>query len=820
MMGHLRYALRTIVRRPGFSATVILVLALGIGGTTAAFAVFYRVLLRPFASSSGDRLMVIGGAASPPQGDRLSWWRQNHTFQNLAVYQAGALLVASSPPERVSAAVVSASFFQVFGISPILGRAFLPEEETTGRHQAAVLSYEFWHRIYAGRPDALGRELLLDHIPYRVIGVAPAGFGFPGRTELWIPQVSKGQGIRLERTALPGLPAVLQGAMVGLLQAGVTPRQAQADLNILFHRLQRTYAREPVNFGDGIRVRPLKELLVHDARPAVLVLLGAVLFLLLTACANGAGMLLARAASREREIAVRLALGATALDVTGQFLAEALLIALAAGAAGLCVAWWATAGIRNAGPADVPGLREVGIQPATLLFCFAVSLSSAVFLSVAPALAMARRNLAQMLNHPGSHAAGLIGQTARRFFVAAQIALAVVLTCGAGLMARSFLHLLRVDPGFDPRHVALVSLEFSRLEAARPTDSSGGSKDASVAARQPSFSRDSELTRQLLVNAGRLPGGLGAGLAADLPLSGSDPGRLYFDLPNTPTPAGQAACFAVGGGYFTALGIPVLSGRPFQEGDTAAGSKVAIVNRTFARLFLHGSDPAGQYLRLEGEQGGREIVGMVQDVRFARVAEGSEPQIYLPYFQPFADQRLPANFTVIVRTAGDPAQALPALRALLTLVDRDLVSFNPTTMEDVVAGSRSSQRFRTVLLGAFAVFALGLGLTGVYAVTAYSVSLRIREIGVRLAIGATPAMIRRMVLVEGARLGMVAVPLGLALAVWVSRFLSGLLFGVAPTDFRTYLLAALVILGSVIAGCAFPAVRASKIDPAVALRQG
>lgn len=807
LLRDLRHALRALARSPFFTLGVVLVLGLGIGGTTAMFTVIHGVVLRPLPFPEADRLMSIGGAADPPgYDDPLVAWNRNEAFAGLALVRSGGvnLLVDGRGAQRVSAAVVSASFFPVFGVQPVLGRAFAASEERAGHNGVAILGHGLWQRDFGGDAGVLGRSIKVNGVPHSVVGVMPPGFSFPERTDVWVPRAIGRQSLPLGFSEQPDFPWSHR-MMIGRLRAGVIRVRAQAELGALFSRLQ-SYARaRGSSLGEGVRITPLKEVLVRNSRPGLLLLLGAVCFVLLIACSDAAGMLLARAAARQKDLAVRVCLGASRWRIVGQLLAESTVLAILGCGLGLLLTVWVTDVIRMRGPAEIARLGEVSVDRKVLLFALLVSFATGVVVGLAPGLAVLRQNLTQALKDGGFRSAAGARQRVRRMLVTAQVTLALVLSIGAGLMLKSLLRLTEVEPGFRPENV--LTTEF---------DLPGAGYRAGPESVTEEASRIAVFHRRLFEGIERLPGVLAAGSVNVLPLSGRGRGYLYFDLAGKTV--GGGVYHLTSGEYFRALGIPLLSGRWFNQRDARDAPRVVIINQTMARRFWGARNPVGETLDIECSEGRREVVGVVGDVKVSGLAEQPESQFYLPDLQPCGKWDMPRDMTVVVRTTGDAGRTIEGLRAIMRSLDKEVPLFRVKSMQEVVAASVGRPRFHALLVGAFALLGTLLAVLGVYGVVAYSVARRTHEIGIRLSLGALPRDVLRMILEEGVRLATVGILVGLPVAYGLSRWISTLLFGVSAADPVTYLASAVVLLAAVLAGCIVPAWKASKLDPVTAIR--
>ncbi len=791
----LRYALRQLRSHPGFAAVVLLTLGLGIGANTAMFSVVDAVLLRPLPYPEANRLVLLQGhkegigneSASVP--DFLDWKAQSRSFSGMTAFAGASLNLAGSegrPPERLIAARVTSDFFRTLGVGPSPGRGFTREEDRAGAGKVVVLGRSLWKDRFGGDPDVIGRAVTLNGEPYTVVGIAAPGFQFPSWAQAWTPVApqpgSPGQGRRSDFLGV-----------VGRLAPGVTLRTARAEMTAIGRRLERQYPA--TNTGWSVAVTSLRERIVGDVRPALLVLLGAVGLVLLIACANVANLLLARGAARGRELALRSALGARRGRLIGQLLAESLVLSLLGAALGVLLAYWGTRALVGLDPGALPRLGEVRIDGLVLLFALGAAVLTAAVFGLAPALRLARPDLRRALVEGGRSSGMRGGGFLDRGLVAGQVAVALVLLVGAGLLIRSFARLEGVDPGFRARGVltARVSLPESRY---------------------PDDPRMREFWNGLLARLGKLPGVTAAGATSDLPLqSGS---YLSFRIEGRPAPGPDvvqdAVVCAEGGDYFRSLGISLVRGRLPDARDGPEGRPVAVVDRAMARRYWGHDDPIGDRISFDGTRW-YTIVGIVGDVRTESLDRPGYPHAYLSYRQSPRH-----GMALTLRTDGDPAALAGPVRAAVGDIDPTLPVYSVHTMREIVATSILGPRFDVVTLGAFAGLALLLALIGIYGVLSYAVTRRLRELGIRMVLGADRGATLRYVL----RLGMIPVLTGIAIglvgALLSVRVLSGLLYGVAPLDPVTFLLVPAALAAVAALACWIPARRATRVDPIHALR--
>jgi len=801
----IRYGIRMLAKSPGFTAVAVLTLALGIGANAAIFSVVNAVLLQRLPVRAADRLVVIwirnlahGWSRVGPTGrDYLDWREQSKSFEDLFLFEHGSgTITGAGEPEQVTGLRVTTNFGDFFGIKPVHGRTFRLEE-AQGRHNLLILSYGYWQRRFGADPKVIGRGITLNGELYTIIGVLPASFAalFPMDVVVpfdndWVRRVDSDLGV------------------FGRPKPGITLEQASAEMGLIAERIARQRLERK---GWGVVLVPLEAARVEYIRPALLVLLGGVGFVLLIACVNVANLLLARAVSREREVAMRIALGAGRFRLIRQFLAESTLLALAGGGAGLVLALWSTDLLLKVVPSRIPVpnaadavmLPKVHMDARVILFTLMVSLLTGIVFGLVPAFQGAKCDVNESLKEGGrGFLAGREAHRARSTLVVAEAALAVVLVIGAGLMIESFWHLLETNPGFNPSHLLTLRIKL-------PNDA----KDSKY--REP---QKRALTfQQFLSNVQALPGVRSAALTEIIPLSQDDMDMGRFIVkeapPAVPGEAPAADFRDVSPSYFATMGIPLLQGRTFTDHDNADGSRAAIVDVTLARRFFSNQDPVGKHMQFAEVSRPWEIVGVVGAVHDTGFDQQPRPTIYFPYLQT-GDQTM----SLVVRTDSKPAAILPSIKSAIQAVDKDQPVFNVKTMDVIISGVVSAQRLAFILLGIFAILALALAAVGVYGVTSYSVSQRTHEIGIRTALGARESDVLRLVVGHGLTLGAVGVGLGVAGALILTRFLASMLYGIRPTDPLIFLGVSLLV--TAVAGVAsyIPARRATKIDPMEALR--
>ena len=807
MLQDIRYAARTLARTPGFTAIAAFTLALAIGATTAIFSVINGVLLKPLPFHEPDRVVRVtnirdGGRMVSSVPDYVDFKAQTRSFSSLSALDVTSMnLTGGSEAERVTAARVSATFWSLLGVSPAIGRGFAPNEDQQSAQRVAVLSDGLWKRRFAEDARIVGKTIALDGNAYTVIGIAPAGVSYPDQPDLWVPLVFSSDELD------PGSRGAHWMGVIARLAPGVTLAAANAEMITLTRRLEQQYPESNTNLTAA--VIPLQEYMVGDVRPALYVMLGAVAFVLLIACANVANLLLVRAAARESEMAVRTALGAGSWRIVRQLIIESVLLAVVGGVVGVFLAVWGVDLLLALAPEGLPRLNEVAVNGTVLAVTAGITALTGVLFGVYPAIHAARANVGGMLKEGmrGS-SGGLASRRTRNVLVMAEMALAVVLLVGAGLLIRSFGKLIAVDPGFRAERIVTFGV-------------------AAPATKYGEFPQRRALVNDLLARMKRVPGSEASAVVSGLPLSG-EMFRTWAHLDGTPPdPPGQRKITDVAivtPGYFEAMGIQLRSGRDFSARDGSGAPVVSIVNEEFARRYFPNENPIGKRMELGWSQDtaankpgmtlGGEIVGVVGNVKRQGLSAEVRPETYVSYMQPTFE-----NFNVVVRSTADPSSVMAAIRAQMRELDRDLPVSQLRQLEELVSTSVSRPRFYTVLLGVFASIALMLAAVGIYGVISYAVSLRTRELGIRIALGATGRQVSRLVLRQGVGLAMVGVLVGGVGSFWLTRLLSKLLFGVTPKDPLTLLGVAALLTAIAALASYVPARRAARVDPLLAMRE-
>ncbi len=800
MLSDLRYGARLLTKAPGFAATALLTLALGMGATTAIFSVVDAALLKPLPFRDAGRLIVIWEKNAAQHKFRLfaaagnfrEWRQQSRTVEGMSAIVGARVNLTGGPgghmdPEELRAERVSASLFPLLGVRALVGRTFQEDEDRPGHASFALLSHALWERRFGADRSIAGKNIRLRGFNYTVVGVLPAGFAvLDSAVDVWLPL-----GLNLGD---PRIFADRNMLVVGRLRPGVRIEQARSEMETIGDRLERAYPA--VNSGWRPSLFPLREELVGGVRRALVVLLAAVGFLLLMACVNVANLLLARGAARSREVAIRTALGASARRIVAQLLWESVALALAGGAWGLVLAAGAMKIVRDLGPASIPRLAEARLDFRLVLFAFLVSVLTGVLFGLFPATQVTKTDLQSALSEAGrSGTLGRSGRMLRSALVVTEVALAVLVLISSGLLMRSFLRLRTASLGFQPSGVLTLRLPLS------------GPRGSNPERRIASF-------QQIADRLATVPGVSAVGAVSSLPLTGLGVGDT-FTVEGRPTPPAQGPiCLvrAVSAPYFRVLGIPLREGREFTDRDAPPGPRVIIVNQELARRFWPAASPAGARLVL-ANLGTAEIVGVVGDVKAERI-EGEEwPTVYYPYAHvPYA------TMTMVLRTSVPPLSVATAVERAVYQLDPDQPVADVRSMEGVIARAVAGPRFNTLVLGVFAVIAFLLAAVGIYGVTAYDVSQRTHEIGVRMAVGAQPKDVLKLVLGQGARLAACGIAVGLAAAFGLTRLMSAMLFGVKATDAYTFAFIS-VLLAAVALGASYlPSRRATVLDPVTALR--
>ncbi|MCA1568316.1 MAG: ABC transporter permease [Acidobacteria bacterium] len=795
----LRYNFRVLRKTPGFTAVIILTLALGIGATTAIFSVLNVILLRPLPYDNPDHLVVVWG--TQPQLDKapfspadfLDVKRRNQVFERIAAYQAQNFnLTGSSDAMRLRGAMLSPEIMPLLGIKMAVGRGFLPEEDRPGNNQVVIVAHGLWQRSFGSDPRLVGQSLKLNGKDYTVVGILPADSQFLGWAELWVPLAFSDQQATVRDTRSLNVMA--------RLKPGISLEQAQAEMTSIGNQLQQEYPSS--NSGNGVRLVPLREQIVGDIRPVLFVLLGVVVGVLLIACANVANLLLSKAAMRQKEIGIRIALGASRWQVIRQLLTESALLALAGGLLGLLIAYGGIKLLSAFGPTNIPRLKEIGVDGRVLVVTLLLSLLTSVVFGLVPALQASRPDLNESLKEGGrgSSGGGIYNQRHRMLLVIAEVALALVLLIGAGLMVRSFLSIQRINPGFDPQNVLSMRI-------------------ALPASKYPEIGQRAVFFQQVLERVRNLPSVISVGAITDLPLSGPGSSTTFSirELPsNDRNPLTEYRVITPD--YLRTMNIPLLRGRYFNEMDQEKHQRVVIINETLARRFFPNQDPLGKHLALSGPPDEREIVGVASDVKDYGLDAEVRPEVYIPYSQSNQPYSQYSALTLVLRTAADPQSLTGLVRGEVRSIDKDQPIYNIKLMQDVLSESVAPRLFNMFLISIFAVVALILAAVGIYGVIAYSVAQRTHEIGIRMALGAQPGDVLKLVVGQGMTQALIGILIGLVAAFALTRVMSSLLYEISPLDPITFAGLSIMLMIVAVIACYIPARRATRINPIIALR--
>ncbi|HEX5964700.1 MAG TPA: ABC transporter permease [Pyrinomonadaceae bacterium] len=798
LLKDIRYGVRSFLKRPGFLIIALSTLALGIGATTAMFTVVNSVLLQPLQFPEPERIVLLEGI-QPSQGitdsnmsvpDIDDWKKQSQSFEQIASFIWGGIFVTfGDEVERVRATSVSAEFFPVFRTNPIQGRWIGADDTQEKSGFVAVISHELWQRRFGGAANVVNSQINIRGTSTTIVGIMPPGFNYPNECEMWV-------AFKPNLATEPRDNRYVN--VVARLKPNVSLDQVRTEMDTINQRLAQTY---PVtNMGWGVKITELRERMVGQLRTSLLILLGAVAVVLLIACANVANLLLARAAYRQKEIALRTALGASRLRVVRQLLTESVLLSLVSGLLGLGLSMWLLKLLIAISPADSPRFKEIGIEWRVFIFALGVTILAGLLFGLVPALHTSRPDLNETLKESGRQGgAGSSRNRVGSLLIVSEIALSFVLLVSAGLLIKSFMNLRRIDPGFTPDNV----LAF-RLAVINPTYNSDEKR--------------TQIWRQLVDQVKATPGVQSVGAISSLPLGGDtfNLGRSVVREGDQEVPenAINAAHLIITGDYFQTLKIPVKAGRIFNDQDNMDSVKVAIINEGMARRLWPGENPIGKRFRVwRDEKFSREVVGVVGDTKHS-LDEEARNQVYVSYGQ----SPTWSSLTFVVRTAGEPTALAGAVREALRSVDKTLPTYNLKTMDDVVSISAAPRRLPMQLLSAFAGVAMFLAMLGIYGVTSYYVTQRTHEIGIRMALGARMNQIMRLVLKQGMVLVFLGIVAGAVGSWFATRLMSSLLFGVRATDSVTFMLIAVLLILVALVACYIPARRATKVDPMVALR--
>ena len=799
MVQDLRYGIRMLLQRPGFTLIAVITLALGIGANTAIFSVVNALLLRPLPYPESELLVML--TETSKGGERLDaaypnfvdWRARAQSFVGMAAAYTGSFsLTGVEKSARLEGYVTNWNFFHLLGIHPQLGRLFTEADDQYGAARTVLISHSVWAARFGGDAEVIGRQMRLEDDLYTVIGVLPSGFEYLEAADVYVPM-----GLFLA----PDAPLLNRGNTtylhaVARLKRGVTVEQANAEMAMLGRQLAEEYPK--VNEGKSAQAERLQDVMSENVRQSLWVLFGAVGFILLIACINVANLLLVRAAERQKELAVRMALGAGRGRLVRQLLTESCLIAVLGGALGLLFGHWMLQGLLALAPPETPQLSRVGLDIGVLLFTLGIAAATSLLCGLLPALQSSKIDLQTALKK-GGRLTGTGREGMRKVLLIAEVSLSLVLLVGAGLLVRSMYNLLHVDLGFNDDHLLTMRVRLSE-------------RKYDPAARRRFY-------EECLERTGAVPGVRSAALAMSVPIRGASWDRVFyaFDKP-VPSRADlpQSDYIPVSRNYFETMGMRLLRGRSITATDRAESAPVVVINETLAQRIWPGEDPIGKRLKAgypESDEPWREVIGLVNDVKFNGVERETSMQTYLPY-----SQEPRTGVGLVVRTHGNALAVAASVEEAIHSIDNDLTAYSIWTMDQLLGNSLSQRRLTLVLLGSFAVLALLLAAVGVYGVTSYAVRQRTHEFGIRMALGAQAADVLRLILVNGLKVSMMGVALGLGAAFVLTRWMESLLFGVRATDVQTFTAIALLLLSIALLACWIPARRATKVDPMVALR--
>jgi putative ABC transport system permease protein len=798
----LRYGIRMLLKNPAFTSIAVLTLALGIGANTAIGTIVNAALLRGLPYHEPERLVQVWELTPQKDFPRREAshpdfldWRNNQSIELAAFTGGGSLsLMGHGQPERLQAPGVTTNFFDVLGVHALHGRTFQEGEDVANSERVVVLSYGVWQRLFGGDVNVVNQSINLSGNPCTVVGILPQNFQFAprGNADVWIPM--RPSPNQLSRRFMHWVN------VIGRIKPGVSLEQAQAEMKAIGQRIEEQHNQS--HAGTTIKLIPLQEQIVGSVKPVLLALLGAVAFVLLIACANVANLLLARSTARQREIAIRIALGASRGRLIRQFLTESLLLAFVGGSLGIVIAQWGVAALVAAIPEfqlnSMPYLRNLKIDKDIVLFTFALSLLTGIIFGLIPALQTSRPELQSTLKEGGQSSAGIARRRLRSAIVVAEIALALVLLVGAGLMMKSLANLLKVSPGFQTENLLTLTV-------------------ALLPAKYQNNEQMVNIQSRMIERFEAIPGVQGAGTVGSMPLAGGNTTRFYVDGKPQPAPGEdtEANLRIISTNYFQTVGIPLLQGRYFNDNDNENSANVVVINKTLAEQVLPGEDAVGRRILFGSTSQPAEIIGVVADEKVNGLDAKQTGVVYEPF------RRFPSTFSVfVVRTTSDPKPLSNAIREEIRQLDPEASVFAVRTMEEVIDNAPSTfiRRYPAFLTGIFAVVALILASIGIYGVISYSVTQQTREIGIRLALGAQSLDVLKLVIGQGIKLALLGVGIGLVAAFALTRWMESLLFGVSPTDIPIFAAISLLLTTVALLACYLPARRAMKVDPMMALR--
>lgn len=812
LLQDIRYGVRKLIKDRSFTAVAVFTLSLGIGANSAIFSVVNSVVLRPLPYKDSDRLVTIYSSLRQPglekivvSAPELADFRElNHSFDQVAAYDfQGVNVTGDDEPERIRAALLSPNVLSLLGVNPLVGRWFAPDEDQPGQSQVAVLSYSIWQRRFAGEPNMIGKALAIDGKSFEVIGVMPADFRFPDPdTELYLPLTISPDLLTENNRGSHFLNVIAR------LRPGISIDRAQADMSAIGEKISIEHS-STYRSGYGATVIAMRDDIVGEVRPTLLILLGAVGFVLLIACANVANLLLARGVSRQKEVAVRTALGATRLRLIRQFLTESTILAIIAGGLGLLLALWGVEFLVSLSPASIPRLNEISLDARVVAVTAGVSLLTGLLFGLAPAMQFSKPDLNETLKDVGrSSTDGRQRQRLRGVLIISELALSVVLLIGAGLMIRSFIQVQGADPGFNPENLLTMRLSLPR-------------------SKYPDFNRQIQFFQDLLERIHAQPGVQSTAIINVLPLSGSSADRSFKIEGRNPIQGESGPdeeLRFVSSGYFSTMGILLLRGRDFTQRDNSESTRVVIVNQALADRYWPGEDAIGKRIAYSGLGEGKpnwcEIIGVVRNVKHAGPDIPAKPEVYLPFLQPLFSTATSSigPMYLVTRSAAQPESLTGSIRGVISSVDRNQPVSNVRTMTERLSAALAQRRFNMLLLGIFAGVALLLASIGIYGVMSFAVTQRTRELGIRMALGASASDLLRLVLGQGLALTLIGVTGGLGASFVLTSLINSLLYEVSATDALTFVVVSVILIIVSAGACFVPAVRAMRVDPMMALR--
>ena len=794
----IRYGARMLLKQPSFTIIAIMTLALGIGANSAIFSIVNSVLLRPLQLKEPDQLVRMfetlpqGGTGSVSYPNLVDWREQNDVFTGIAAYQFGDFnLQGADSPERVNGATVSPNFFEVLGVPPAIGRTFRDGEDQPGNNRVVILSHQLWQRSFGGDPVVVGKDISLGGESFTVVGIMPPSFQFPtSLIALWVPIV-----ISQSQSANRGSHFLFT---IARMKPGITVEQAQQQMSVIGSRLEQQYPDAQAK--RNVLVGSLPEAIVSGVRPMLNILLGAVGFVLLIACTNVANLLLARATGRRKEIAIRTALGAGRGRLVRQFLTESVMLSMLGGALGLLMSKWGVNGLVALTAGFLPRSSEIAIEGRVVGFTLLLSLVTGIVFGLAPALQVSRTDVQETMKEGGNAGSSPQRNWLRSFLVVAEVASALVLLIGAGLLIKSFFQLQRTESGLRPDNVLTMRVSLP-------------------AARYNTPQTAATFYQQVLERTSNLPGVESAGIVNMLPLQQAGfngPVRVEGEAPPPPGQDVLVEFRSASADYFRSLGIPLIAGRFLNEQDAENSAPVVIINQEFADKKFPNDDPIGKRISALSN-GWQTVVGVVGNVKQYRLTRGAIPEVFIPYNQA-TYTGLIQSMSLVVRTKSDPAGLAEALRQQVLGVDPNQPVYNVKTMENVIDDSMSGSRMNTMLLSIFAGLAMILAMIGIYSVMSYTVTQNTREIGIRMALGAQARDVLKLIVGQGLVLTLIGVVVGVAAAFGLTRLMSSLLYGVTTTDPLTFIIVSVILVAVAVISCYLPARRATKVDPMIALR--